>query len=386
MGRDSSLVKWVAILLGLFCLPGYAKKPQKQPTPLWSFDVRQFRWEDPADKIPEAFSKWLYEKGVVFTDRELVAAYFVIRQAPALSVPGHPQASDSFQLRGVFLDAATGDLRHKQDWPTMPYLPSELLPTHDGKFVIRAGHSLTLYSPTFDLMKERSLPWSKIPERPYPTLWVSPTGRTLFLSDDRFPKLNWVRLDSDSLDVLDEWNEEYDSTLCFTVSDNAIARSCDSGQVWLRTVGEPWRLHYSSPTRLLCDFPTFIDNETLAIDVCPGIVVVSTRGDVLFEDLFPDEYRKDPLRKEVVISRESRRFAIVLKRLKGGYFDTPFHVGAIQITIYDLRTKNRIFTLEFKRPPKHAFWDFALSPDGQRLAVMLGPRVEVYQLPSGPQQ
>jgi hypothetical protein len=48
--------------------------------------------------------------------------------------------------------------------------------------------------------------------------------------------------------------------------------------------------------------------------------------------------------------------------------------------VYDLRRKQRVLTVDVDPLPKNGY-DFALSPDGSKLAVLNGRRASVYSVP-----
>lgn len=371
-----------ALLLPLlFCLGAHGKGSGKQADPVWTFDLSPFGYSGEHREKPETFAVWPRKKGLAFTDAHVLAAYFVIRQpSPRLTVRRHPRATDPFQLRAIFLDTATGTVRHTQDWPTDPNSHSELLATYEGKFIVRAGESLALYSSSFQLLSEFPLPLrGENGKRKYWDAQLSPTGRFLFLRDWHYPQMAMFRLSSDSFEQRDAWSEQYVNFLAY--ADDALAKSVDETQVWFRTMGGPWYLLYV-PGGLKCAGQiAFLNNHTFLVDVCLGIVVLSKQGEILFEDAFPREYRRYPLDRLIRTSRGGRRFAVSLATIKEGLFDTPFYTGSLLVIVYDARSRARIFRVEFKGHLKRKIYDVALSPDGKWLAIMVGTKVQVYQLP-----
>jgi hypothetical protein len=58
-------------------------------------------------------------------------------------------------------------------------------------------------------------------------------------------------------------------------------------------------------------------------------------------------------------------------------------VTAIQIRVYDMAVKKEIFTVGVSPLPRR-YYDFALSPDGSRLAVLNDRKVTVWAVRFGP--
>jgi len=52
----------------------------------------------------------------------------------------------------------------------------------------------------------------------------------------------------------------------------------------------------------------------------------------------------------------------------------------LQVAVYDLSRKQRVFTVDVDPFPKNDY-DFALSPNGSKLAVLNDRRVSVYSVP-----
>ena len=60
--------------------------------------------------------------------------------------------------------------------------------------------------------------------------------------------------------------------------------------------------------------------------------------------------------------------------------EASVEVVARNVAVYDLSEKKRALTLEISPPPKNDY-DFALSPDGSKLAILTDRRVSVYSVP-----
>jgi hypothetical protein len=69
---------------------------------------------------------------------------------------------------------------------------------------------------------------------------------------------------------------------------------------------------------------------------------------------------------------------------KKHFFTEPSsRLTAMQIAVYDLTLKKRVLTVDVAPLPKNDY-DFALSPDGSKLAVLNDRKVSVYTVPVEP--
>ena len=109
---------WIRfVLLALPFFPLVAQSQTSQP--LWKVDLTQFGYQGrppaalaqlPPSRSP--FAAWAYQQGVAFTDQKIVAAYFVVRDAPTGkgAESREPSVSDPFRLIAIFLNADNGTL------------------------------------------------------------------------------------------------------------------------------------------------------------------------------------------------------------------------------------------------------------------------------------
>jgi Tol biopolymer transport system component len=65
----------------------------------------------------------------------------------------------------------------------------------------------------------------------------------------------------------------------------------------------------------------------------------------------------------------------------GGFFDTDVRRIGNQIAVYDLSSRERVLTVDVVPLPKNAY-DFALSPDGSKLAILNDRKVSVCSVPA----
>jgi hypothetical protein len=73
--------------------------------------------------------------------------------------------------------------------------------------------------------------------------------------------------------------------------------------------------------------------------------------------------------------------AALAKGKGGGFFDTDVHQTGARIAVYYLSLKRRVLTVEASPVPT-CDYDFALSPDGSKLAILNDDTVSVWCLPA----
>lgn len=152
--------------------------------PLWETDlVRQYDFNNfgKSSHLKRAPAVWETQEGTVFISPDLLAVY------QASSEPDTPLRSRDqtggagrFALQLRFLRVRDGKEVKALHLPTDSEY-SSVLPTHDGKFLIRTGDIVRLYSPGFEEVASKNLPLSHVFQHESWRLQVSPSGRNVYL-------------------------------------------------------------------------------------------------------------------------------------------------------------------------------------------------------------
>ncbi|HZU30421.1 MAG TPA: hypothetical protein VFB79_04860 [Candidatus Angelobacter sp.] len=123
-------------------------------------------------------SIWMGQEGVVFISPERLAIYQVNRVAkPApLAKRDASGGSGNYFLVVKILDAHSGQPIKEMQFPTSADY-SSVVPTHDGKFLVRAGNALGLFSSDFKLLGSRELPTGHVTVIDYTEVKVTPSGK-----------------------------------------------------------------------------------------------------------------------------------------------------------------------------------------------------------------
>ncbi|HEX7286522.1 MAG TPA: hypothetical protein VF532_10085 [Candidatus Angelobacter sp.] len=153
---------------------------QAGPQPAWSLNVqaklglRAFQTQFGA--------AWRNQQDVLFLTPERVLLYQVnqLREPARLAGRDSSGGAGNFSLEIRVLDVRNGQLLKTLELPTSAGF-SKIIPTHDGKMIVRAGDSLFLCTDEFQPMASRALPIKG--EAPIETwqIGVLPSGRQLAL-------------------------------------------------------------------------------------------------------------------------------------------------------------------------------------------------------------
>jgi hypothetical protein len=145
---------------------------------------------------------WLRQQGVVFVSPERLVIYQVNRrqEVAPLAKRGPSGGSGNYILLARVLDARSG--REIQRFRLVTSAESSsILPTHDGKFIVRAGKMLALYSENFEVLKARELPEGQAPVD-YWQVAVTPSGRQIVVAHQQ------LRVNPESpLDASRTWSQ-----------------------------------------------------------------------------------------------------------------------------------------------------------------------------------
>jgi hypothetical protein len=360
--------------------------------PVWEIDLSKFGYQG---RPPVALDRaehwgfWTYQQGVVFTQPNIIAAFFVIRDSSAddTSAPTKAAPSDRYRLVTVFLTADRGELIKKLSWPlprsyqSVP--PVFFFPATKGRFVVGIANTLTLYSPDYEVIAHYQVHTELNPI-------ASPAGDTILLQDARPIEGKWVSqmdlLDADQLSVRESWKG----------LPQMYQKLWSEDLAWISQRSLYFKAGATPPKQLIeskrefCGYWGFVNKDALAVVECGGgekLVLVSTEGKIVQEfDLGLEQLDGAP-----VSSRDGRRFAVPSYEWGSGRNLNPQKLTA---RVFDLGEERPLLTLDV--PPHYGTGDnfhtphgdtrfgwggLALSPDGERFVVKSGPIVGLYQVP-----
>jgi hypothetical protein len=337
-----------------------------------------------------------------FTDNDTLVATSVVHKSegkPEVSSRSVKDSTLPFRLRAVFLNASTGRIGTVKDWPTDSRM-ARIIAVHNGKFVTLAGSELTLYQPNLNAIKSIALP------QVGPVGWLphrSPSGKSVLLSSAERRKASWIWVETDTLEILSSWEDNPSGYL--TISDQGIATStcwsgheclslavnandssactsvgpkCDS-EIKIRGLSGNWKTIGSGEEH---QYLRFINNSMIFVPGKDTGRVIGLEGKLLFEE--PRIHRSWGCWETGVLpAADGRRFVIPSCLWKGGVpsLDIGGHPVLKQIFVYNVGSDIQSTAFEVKGPKVKDQMQFAISPDGSKLAILNNEFVEVFNLP-----
>ncbi|MGZ4855146.1 MAG: hypothetical protein ACXVKH_07960 [Candidatus Angelobacter sp.] len=159
-------------LLGL-CWSACAGAESAQPK--WTADLRQ-RYEFQAFDRTINF-RWTLHQGVLFISPERVLVYQVNRSRGAAKLAARDASggSGNFILEIKVLNAQDGSEVKSLQLPTNAEF-SKVIATRDGRFIVRTGDVLYLYSADFTRLASHALPLKRVTQEEGWQIGVSPSG------------------------------------------------------------------------------------------------------------------------------------------------------------------------------------------------------------------
>jgi hypothetical protein len=341
--------------------------------------------------------------GVTFLANQQLLVYALYRNSEQLSSRESPEFSSPFRLHVWSVDAASGQVQTEKEWGTRVH--DSAVQATTGGVLVKTGRIVRLYSADFREARDLPFPLPVDPNALVST-HVSPTGKTVVIdqplraSDDQILR-PWMNPRYNHLDVLDatslatrfSWNLSPQLYGRYSISDVGIVASASNGSVIrsARFGSSRWDVIFDDPNRTCVgDYPTAVTDETVAIH-CKDLTVITSPGvsfslPIDFRGISADTCQADaPVdARKTTVALGSQVMALsspVLKAKKHLLSETTVCLTGLQIAVFDLVQKKQIFTLSLDPVPRNDY-DFALSPDGSKLALLNDRRVAVYSVHS----
>lgn len=360
------------------------------PHEIWSLKLTGeggiLTFERPRDRI------WTRQQGVVFLTPERLAIYQVnrtLKLAPLRERSASGGGGNFFLLVRIF-DTHTGqEIKRMQLLTTAEY--SSVVPTHDGRFIVRTGNLFSLFSRNFDLLLSRDLPLAKEAEIEYWQVGVTSSGDQIALvHQQRFMDLGAVQagglpletrseadvemLDADTFQTirrlhlphyLPTWSATDRSLLTLNPPSPLIHSEFGfmdfEGQWTAVRLPKMQAYHDCAPNLDL------LQHDLIAARGCGGLVVFSDAGEqVLTLPEHQTERFESVASADHYLATETAEFAPSINWRPG--------MQPSEIQVYDL--ESRANTMSVK--PKTSSVAYAVSTEGI-LAVVDGDVLKVYQ-------
>jgi len=358
---------------------------QESGKPLWTTNLQPFSYASRPNPHYIGGKPYINGKfadiGVIFRSADEVICYFVTKATGGqLEQRSELETSGPFKLQIISFAASSGGLKFAKDLPAHAGVTSVMV-NSEGRLVVRTADFLRLYSTDFASYAERLLPSAWLRG------WVvrpSPSGKTLGLRYSSYPSEQFEILDSTSLSAMRSPQKDHLLPF-FSISETGIVQpNRDRKGLLIRGFDSVWRsLPGSESLACISNNPVFI-NESQLLNACgQELVLLSTSGEVLFRDRVD---KNEHLEELVSVTPDGHFFAVSAMRTKGGFMDyTKIKRSRTRILVYDATSQKRISSVLVDPIPQKDY-DFALAPDGSKLAVMIDNHVKVYAVaqPSSP--
>jgi hypothetical protein len=282
-------------------------------------------------------------------------------------------AADPFQLQLVFFDSTTGRLKRRRQLPARSGFSSVMI-NNEGNLIVRSGNFLRLYSRDLVLIKERPLELTQQVMMDEWRLRLSTSGKTLLLNHYSPSGVSDEVLDASSLQML--LTLKAPKFRDFSIAEKTILKSDrDHKQLFIRRFDGFWQELIPKGPLPCVSSPVLIDDE-IVLNACGHeVLLLSTKGDVLMRDVVG---KNEHLEELVSVTPNGRFFAASVMQTKGGFMDyTSVKRSHTRVLVYDTVLRKRIASVQIDPIPKTDY-DFALAPDGSKLAVMIDSQLDAY--------
>lgn len=380
--RVVTLVSWI-LCSRLFSL-AQAKLPDSK-SPLWNQDL--------LPTLSRTQSGLGSAVGITFFDDARLIAYAVSQDLHQLSSRESPEVSSPFRLHVWVVDAKSGKVETEKEWGTRRY--DSDVQTTTGGILVKTGGIVRLYSP--DFVQARELPLTLDPNGRYFTS-VSASGQTIAISHYFEKEHKWIShvdvLDANTLRVRYSWNQ-YPPILRFSMVDQTFA-TARGGVIGIAEFEHPDRskvlLDVSQGGCAAGSGGRIVSDQLLLWRKCDEVVLLDAGGASYVLDPFNGRGSSAKLGSRCepyfgttksAAASGGRFVALALPALKIKkplLAESRTCLDGLQIAVYDVAFKKRVLTVDVDPLPKNDY-DFAVSPDGSKLAILNDRKVSVYSVP-----
>lgn len=352
------LPAWICVLL---FTSAAAAPDQASPHPAWILNVQEklgLRKFESQLNLP-----WSKQQDVAFLAPGRVLLYQVnqLREPARLTGRDSSGGAGNFSLEIRVLDVGDGHVVKALRLPTSAGF-SRIIPTHDGKMIVRTGDSLFLCTDDFKPLASRALPIKG--EAPMETwqIAVSPSGRWVVLAHE-LVKPSHASLVTSGRDWARSEIEVLDADTLKTVKTFSVPHrlaSWSAGEAMLVT-GNPAPAGGAPRFGLLsfdgkwtplevkdegCPYKVeSFTQEQIAVYGCGKVVVLGARGEKLFSrDVGGDSVGSVGLAGRYLAVEEVRQ---VRTTIPGSNFPI-MALKSDRLEVYDLTNSKRLFSLSVR--------------------------------------
>jgi hypothetical protein len=368
-----------AALLLAYDLKGKAGSDARQP--LWSAEV--LHGVTPRNcRFPLILDR--NRAGVTFVDNRRLLVHEVNSER---HVPSSAKYTDSFKpiwLHAYVLDSDTGKELFSKEWGTSSRDSSVALVV--GGILVRTGTTLRLLNQEFMEIQEKTFrdepginhfQWGIL------HLSVSPTGTTVMVNliNQRADESHLEIFNGSNLSPRGSWTQTPALYHLYSISDSEIAAADHNQNQLMRTrfgSGE-WQVFGEKTEDGCLNQPTFITADLLLVPACGRLLLVDTQGHS--RSLYV-RGQTASLAGKVAFSSVGNLvvFSVAEMQIKKHLFSEPtVHVVGTDLLAYNLRSEKIVLDVKVSPLPSTDY-DFDVSPDGSKAAILCDRTVSVYRI------
>jgi hypothetical protein len=373
------------VLLMISFLAGVASGRQPvQLKPLWRVDLRKLGFAYPSDL---QFSLTAYARHTIvnFSGKSIAVTHKGYIAFAFLTTEIEGKASDPSKLTRqhlISLDAATGHIVANHTWPAEDADSGNAYvgATAEGNFVLlkrdSTGEALCLLSPDLQVGRRTNLPADPATSTSDWSIFVPPSGVSIFLEHYLNGKLSLQMLDATSLRENGAWTKSEDIRQFSGQYLWRLQGDPEEGvRLYTRTFASPWRA--TAQLGHCTDKQVEFSNEDTAVVNCgDSAMMIQANGRVLFTV-------RAPKRRSVGSAWGSPdgRFVAVATTTKHGLaiaeaFDMSSGSAPRRLLVYDTKTGNVVDSLKLT-------WGYELTflADNSGFVLLSGGILEMFKLP-----
>lgn len=319
---------------------------------------------------------------IVFLNEDVIVAYHTKQE-------GKDWRTAPRFIEAFFIRAKDGSLLSTHTWPTRPrkamddLIDSEarLIPLDGDRFLVVANGAMTLYGSNLDWLRERKLEPSTQSD-----IWSAqsiPGGKFIVLRHGgKSEPVRYLWLTSDTLEIKHEMQgkgDDNDAIGAVVADENSIFERTRAG---IRSIDRNHRVKTICGDPLCRESGNFhvLSGHQLGWSGESGIAIIDTeRGGIAWSKTVQPRYRNEFQFGQMCSAISGTRFVLWVTANKKALFDGVEVRSLPTILVYDF-TRQQDHPVVIRMKPVEGWWDSALSPDGTKLALFDGAKVQIYSL------
>jgi hypothetical protein len=315
------------------------------------------------------------EAGIFFLNREKLIIYS-IEPSGELSSRESPEISSAFRLRIKVFDIESAKIVLTKDLAIRPH--EMAIQVARGRVFVRMGHLVNVFSGDFGEVNYLPLPDDK---KSSLLLNVSPSGKTIMVNrtDQKLGVSHMYLFDSETLKMRESWQESPPLFRGYSISDKeigAIDFNRHSSVVVAPFTDKKWRLWVdNSKNGCIAGGPAMVADGSLVARNCKDLMLIESPGTT--HSLGAIDGR---MSDKIAVAQDRGMVAVSLDNVavrKHVFTEASSSIKATSISVYDVGRRKLVSSVNVDPLPKYDY-DFALSPDGSKLAILNDRNVLIY--------